>query len=68
MAQNHPYHSDKSFVKGATPVQVFVDSPHPVTDEDRQRPQYGRPVRRPPNGEDKTPNSGDELPPATPAN
>lgn len=37
-------------VNGTTsgpPLFEFVDPPHEVTDEERNRPRYGRPVRKP---------------------
>jgi hypothetical protein len=47
MPDKHPFHSDNSFVKGENAVQTFVDAAHAVTEEERNRPRYGRPVRKP---------------------
>jgi hypothetical protein len=34
-------------MKGSCPAQVFFDPAHEVTEEERNRPRYGRPVRTP---------------------
>jgi hypothetical protein len=47
MQEKHPFHSDEAFVKGANPLQEFVDPAHEVTEEERNRPRYGRPARKP---------------------
>ncbi len=47
MPQDHPQHSDDSVMKGSAPLQEFIDPPHEVTDEERNRPRYGRPQRKP---------------------
>ena len=41
----------------------FVDEAHEVTEEERNRPRYGRPVRKPTNGQPEPP-KGDEPPTA----
>lgn len=46
MTPPHPYHSDDTYMHNMT-IQEFVDPPHEMTDEERNRPQYGRPVRKP---------------------
>jgi hypothetical protein len=47
MPDKHPLHSADSFVEGENPLQVFVDPAHEVTEEERNRPRYGRPPRKP---------------------
>ena len=44
MQEKHPFHSDEAFVKGTNPLQEFVDLAHEVTEEERNRPRYGRPT------------------------
>jgi hypothetical protein len=63
MPKNHPYHSDDSFVDGQ--VVSFVDAAHPVTDEERARPRYGRPVRQSPNQLPTTPPNSEPPPEGT---
>jgi hypothetical protein len=45
MTPKYPHHSNDAFMENATPVQSFVDPPHAVTEEERNRPRYGVPVR-----------------------
>jgi hypothetical protein len=45
MPQNQPSPSEDAFFKGKT--YSFVDEAHPVTEEERARPRYGRPQRKP---------------------
>ena len=45
MSQNQPSPSDGEFFKGV--IYEFVDEAHPVTEEERNRPRYGRPQRKP---------------------
>ncbi|MBA4062176.1 MAG: hypothetical protein C0501_00395 [Isosphaera sp.] len=45
MAQNPPPHSDDTPTKGSGPLYEFVDEAHEVTEEEQNRPRYGRPVR-----------------------
>ena len=47
MAENHPYHSDDTFVKGENPLQEFTSPALEMGPEERARPRYGRPVRKP---------------------
>jgi hypothetical protein len=37
------------------PFFEFFDVAHEVTDEERNRPRYGRPVRKPTNGQPEAP-------------
>jgi hypothetical protein len=64
MPDKHPFHSDDSFVKGENPIQVFVDAAHPVTEEERNRPRYGRPARAPSSEGSTQPNTDGTLPSA----
>jgi hypothetical protein len=43
--ENKPPHASEAFFDGE--LVFFVDPPHEVTEEERNRPRYGRPVRRP---------------------
>lgn len=65
MSQNRPQHSDDSVMKGATPVQEFVDKAHEVTEEERNRPRNGRPVRKPEATQPEPPKAESESPPVT---
>lgn len=64
MPEKHPFHSDDSFFKGEDPVQSFVDVAHPVTDEERNRPRYGRPTRKPSSEQTPETPSASEQPPS----
>lgn len=62
-----PHHSDDAFMENATPVQSFVDPPHEVTEEERNRPRHGRPVRKPKNGQSEPMKGGGEKSATGPA-
>ena len=61
MSQNQSSHSDG--VTGGPPLFEFVDEAHEVTDEERNRPQYGRPVHKPADGQVE-PSKPADAPPA----
>ena len=44
MPQNNPQHSEDA--RGDVILYEFVDQAHPVTEEERNRPRYGRPDRK----------------------
>jgi hypothetical protein len=57
--KENPYHNPESFGFNTILVE-FVDAAHPVTDEERNRPRYGRPTDRryennPPSGASASP-------------
>lgn len=60
MSQNQSSQPDG--VTGGPPLFEFVDEAHEVTDEERNRPQYGRPVRKPANGQAEPPKPADAPP------
>jgi hypothetical protein len=64
MTPDYPHHSSDAFMTNATPVQSFVDPPHEVTDEERNRPRHGRPTR-PGVAEPPTKPDTDAVPPAS---
>lgn len=45
MPQKNPHHSDDA--RGDVILYEFVDEAHSVTEEERNRPRYGRPKRKP---------------------
>jgi hypothetical protein len=47
VGDNHPYHSDDTFVKGENALQEFVSPALEMGPEERNRPRYGRPVCKP---------------------
>ena len=64
MPAEYPHHSDDSYMHNMTPVQSFVDPPHEVTEEERNRPRYGRPIRKSTIGRSPSPNvDGQSAPP-----
>ena len=64
MTPEYPHHSDDAFMENATPVQSFVCRALEMGPEERARPRYGRPVRKPANGQPEPPQAGSEKPPA----
>ncbi len=46
MKPEHPRHSPETFMENASPVQCFVSPALPMGPEERNRPRYGRPVRK----------------------
>lgn len=61
MAQHQSHQPDYGTSGGQ--LFEFVDEAHEVTDEERNRPQYGRPVRKPLNPQPE-PSKAEEPPPA----
>ncbi len=66
MTPNYPHHSDDAFMENATPVQSFVVRAIKMGPEERARPRYGRPQRKPEATQiSEPPESGD--PPSPPS-
>lgn len=61
MNNDPPTHSSDSFMDGATPVQSFVSPALEMGPEELARPRYGRPPRKPANGQPEP--QGDKTPP-----
>jgi hypothetical protein len=47
MTPNYPHHSTDAFMHNATPVQSFMSPALEMGPEERARPRYGRPQRKP---------------------
>ena len=45
MPEKNPHHSDDA--RGDGTLYEFFDEAHEVTEEERNRPRYGRPLRKP---------------------
>jgi hypothetical protein len=58
--QNQPHHPNNPHARGAYPLQEFVDEAHEVTEEERNRPRYGRPERKPEVTEPEQPKPADK--------
>lgn len=47
MTPKYPHHSADAYMENATPVQSFVVPALEMGPEERARPRYGRPQRKP---------------------
>ena len=56
---------DGKETSGGPPLFEFVDAAHEVTEEERNRPRYGRPVRKPATPAPDAPTANDQAPPAS---
>ncbi|MDB5312064.1 MAG: hypothetical protein JWO38_6266 [Gemmataceae bacterium] len=60
MPQDYPHHSSDAFMDNALPLQSFVVPALEMGPEERARPRYGRPVRKPVNQPER-PKQADET-------